>query len=386
MMRPDLQAIAAKWIRLFRIQNRIITVSYVPNLVNPSTGDVVYALMSIENDDEGRYSIYVQDPATWPTDAMRPMSEKSIENAVRHECAHIMLRDFAPRNPSDADILAEERAVWAISDAFDLINEGNAPQFAAMVARQLDRKPQTFSQIAGNVRAMVARQKATAPRLALAGRKNMIDAATAKQILDALQSEDVEAMKTALRGIVEAALSGGDQGPPSVPDPNAPPMGADAGPMDPNKDKTPTDAMRSMAAGVDKIRGMVAETATLRDEVKAAAEILRPQAKLEIVRAMKAEGIVLTSHAEKLIVDAPTIEAAKDRAATVRAMAPVGTKRPQVTPPTHSSGIDTAGLTPGQLTSYNRYMRAGKPDMAARFVETCAKTNATRAQNAGKGK
>jgi hypothetical protein len=336
------------------------------------TGDTVYALLAIENEDEGRFSIFVQDPATWPTNATRPPTLRTIEGAVRHECAHIRVRDFAPRNPSDADILAEERAVWAISDAFDKVNELNAPQFAAMVVRQLDRKPQTLSQVAANVRAMAATTAAT--RRQTKGINMAMDPATAKMLLDALDSNaDPAAAIAAVRKVVEDALTGGQDAPASVPDPNAPPMGADAGNVpanDPSKGgKMPPDAMRAMSAELQSVRAMGAEVRQLRDELKSAADIVRPTAKAELVRAMRADGIAITPHQEKLITDAPSLEVAKDRAATMRAMGAAPGK-----PPAKQPG-DGSGLTPAQDAKYRSMVAANNPRAEA-YRDECEKKNA----------
>jgi hypothetical protein len=271
-----------------------------------------------------------------------------IEGAVRHECAHIRVRDFAPRNPSDADILAEERAVWAISDAFDAI--GDEQQFAAMVVRQLSTKPNTFSNIAANVRAMVATTAAT--RRHNKGRNMAMDPATAKMLLDASESEDAAAMKAAIRKIVEDALSGGQDGPPSAQDPNAPPMNQDAGAVDPNKDKLGNESpmMRAMKADLAEIR-------TMKAELKEVLDVARPAAKVELVRAMRADNITLLPHQEKEIVDAPDLPTAKAIAKGMRAMAIPGQQRKH-----HEQAAgDAAGLTKTQAATYTRMMNAGNP-------------------------
>jgi hypothetical protein len=364
MPRPDLQAIADKWIRLFRIQDRRITVSYVPNLKNPLNGDTVYALLALENDDEGRYSIFVQDPSTWPTNAARPPTEKVIEGVVRHECAHIRVRDFAPRNPSDADILAEERAVWAISDAFDAVMENDAPQFAAMVVQQLSRKPQTLAQVAGQIRAMTA---------TAASRQTKGMSMDAKAVLAAIKDQDEAAALAILEQWLTEQISSGAAKPPGVPDPSAPPMGADVGNAanDQNKDKMPPDAMRAMTADVVSIRTMKGEIAKYHAEIKVAADLVRPEAKTAIVRAMRADGIVITPHGEKLILDAPTLEEAQVLAKGMRAMGSAESRKPNALP----ANGGTAGLTRAQSAQYQRLAAQGSP-RAETYRAECVRDNA----------
>ena len=354
MIRPDLQAIAAKWVKLFRLQDRLITVSYVPNLRNPATGDTVYALLAIENEDEGRYSIFVQDPATWPKDAPRQPTQKVIEGAVRHECAHIRVRDFAPRNPSDADILAEERAVWAISDAFDAV--GDAPRFAAMVVQQLTSRPNSFFKIAANVRAMAATAAVRPQR-----KGQPVDIMLILAALEAaLSAEDPKTAISALIEKVKPLVGAGDSAAPSTPDP----MNQEAGAVDPNKDK-PSDTapmMRAMKADMVEIRAMKAE-------LKEALDVARPAAKTELVRTMRVDGITLLPHQEKQIIDAADLPTAKAIAQGMRAMALPGQARKACVP------ADGSGLTPTQDTKYRGMVAANNP-RAEVYRDECVRKNA----------
>ncbi len=330
MPRPDIQAIGAKWIAELRLQDRIITIRYTTNLCDPF-GNLVYGLMTIQNLDEGRFLIEVQDPSTWPAGGSRVLSAESIEEGIVHELVHIRYADLLAHNTAPAAIMQEERATWATARA---LVRANKPTRAAIV------------------RAMMAKRKTSAPMSAHARRMAMIDAATAKQILDALQGDDVEAMKTALRGIVESALTGGDNGPASVPNPM--PQGAgelpekDKPPMAMVDEKKPDQMMRSMKIEFDKKMA----------EMDAAIAIVRPAAKTELVRSMRAEGLPMTKAAEDEILNAPTLEAAKERAKGMRAMVAPGAKRTQALPPT---GGNTAGLTRAQAVEYNRLVASGSP-------------------------
>jgi hypothetical protein len=173
-------------------------------------------------------------------------------------------------------------------------------------------------------------------------------------------------MKTALRGIVESALTGGDNGPASVPDP----MPQGAGEL-PEKDKPP------MAMGDEKkpdqmMRGMVAQFKSKMAEIESALELVRPAAKVELVRGMRADGIALTKAAEDEIINAPTLEVAKERAKGMRAMAAApGTKRTQAVPPV---GESSAGLTRAQSVTYNKMLASGNPG-AEKYRAECIEIN-----------
>ncbi len=330
MLRPDIQAIAAKWIAELRLQDRIVTVRYVDSL-SDSLGNPVYGLMTIQNLDEGRFLIEVQDPLTWPSGGSRELSEASIEEGIVHELVHVRWIDLTAHNPDPAALVQEERATWA-------------------TARALIRA--TNSQRAGIVRAMISRQAATR-------RQPKGTSMDAKAVLAAIKDQDEAAALAILEQWLTEQIGGGTNGPPSVQDPLAPPMGAAAGnaALDPNKDKTPPDAMRAMVAkDATAVRSMLVEVVGFHKEAKAAADILRPKAKEELVRAMRADGIVLTPHAEKLITDAPTLELAKERAESMRAMAPTGTRKDLARPPG-----DDGGLTSEQATKYRGMVAANNP-------------------------
>ncbi len=345
MQRPDLQAIANEWINALEIQDRSIVIAYTPNLINPANGDVVYGLMTILDRPAKRFRIDIQDPSTWPVGAPLPPTLRTITRAVRHECIHIRVNDFTPDDPTDADIQAEEEAVWAIEGAFDRITNAAQPRIAAMVVKQ----PQTLAQVAGQIRAMTA---------TAATRRTKGMSMDAKAVLAAIKDQDEAAALAILEQWLTEQISGAAE-PSSVPDPNAPPMGAGVGNVpsnEPSKDKMPPDAMRAMAAEVTSVRAMGVEVRQLRDELKAAADIVRPSAKVELVRAMRADGIALSPHQEKRITDAPTIEVAKDRAETMRAMAPVSTRKDPAKPPG-----DDVGLTAEQATKYRGMVAANNP-------------------------
>lgn len=366
MIRPDIQALCAEWIGAdgLRIQDRIISASYVPNLATDS-GAALYGLLRIDNLDEGRFSVSIQDPETWPVGGSRELSQRSIEEALVHELVHIRWIDLTADKQDATSLVQEERATWATAQALVAAKyDKRAAEVRAMVAR-LD------------ARTMVSRAEAArggnTPRRAITGRRKMIDAATAKSILDALQGDDIEAMKAALRGIVESALTGGDSGPPSAPD--APPMPADAGngTVPDDKNKPP------MQMAPDKMaRAMKAAT----DEAAAAIALLRPAAKNELVRGMRADGVPLTPHAEKLILEAPTVQDAERLAAGMRAMAPSAPagQRPPANPPTDTAAL--AGLTRSQRAKYDDISKSN-PKRAEAYRAESLKANAEAAARKG---
>jgi hypothetical protein len=322
--------------------------------------------MTILDRPAKRFRIDIQDPQTWPVGAPLPPTLRTITRAVRHECIHIRVNDFTPDDPTDADIQAEEEAVWAIEGAFDRITNAAQPRIAAMVVKQLGRKQQTLSQVAGQIRAMTA----TAATRQTKGRSMAMDPATAKTLLDALDSDDIAVVKAAVRKVAEDALTGGEVTPPSVPDPNAPPMGAEVGAVDPNKNKPP------MAMGDDKkpdqmMRSMAARFDAKMAELDAALVIVRPSVKLELVRSMRADGVALTPYAEKLIEDAPTIHEAQTIAKGMRAMAPAGARKEPAKQP--NGGND--GLTAAQNKTYRGMVAKGNPGADA-YRDECVKENA----------
>jgi hypothetical protein len=80
----------------------------------------------------------------------------------------------------------------------------------------------------------------------------------------------------------------------------------------------------------------------------------------------------MTPHAEKLIMDAPTVEAAKDRAATVRAMAPAGARREPARQPQEG---EVPGLTGEQRRTY-RAKAVTNQALADVFAAECTRENA----------
>ena len=343
MIRPDIQALCAEWIGPdgLRIQDRIILAAYVPNLCDAS-GAPLYGLLRIDNLDEGRFSVSIQDPATWPAGGSRELSQRSIEEALVHELVHIRWIDLTADKRDATSLVQEERATWATAQA--------------LVAAKYDKRPADVRLMAARVelRARSARlglpdiyisANTAATRRQTKGNGMAMDPATAKVLLDASESEDAAAMKQAIRKIVEDALTSGDSGPPSAP--ATPPMPADAGngALPDDKNKPP------MQMAPDKMaRAMKAAT----DEAAAALALLRPAAKTELVRAMHADGVPLTPHAEKLILDAPSVQDAERLAAGMRAMAPSApaARRTQAEPPPDASAL--AGLTRAQQAKYSQ--------------------------------
>jgi hypothetical protein len=329
MIRPDIQAIAAKWIAELRLQDRLITVRYTTNLADPM-GSLVYGLMTILNLDEGRFLIEVQDPSTWPSGGSRELSSEAIEEGIVHELVHVRWIDLTAHNPDPTALVQEERATWATARA--LIRANN-------------------SQRAAMVRAMFATQAASRRQ---AKGKSM----DAKAVLAAIKDQDEAAALAILEQWLTEQIGGA--APPSVDDGTAPPMPAAA-----SDDKgTPLQTlMRGMKSALDEARSAKAE-------IDECLKVARPAAKTEIVRGMRADGIVLTPHQEKLILDAPNLEKAKAVAEGMRAMAPVVPARK----PAEPAGGSTAGLTRPQAAKYQQKLAAGDPN-AESYRAACVAAN-----------
>jgi hypothetical protein len=185
----------------------------------------------------------------------------------------------------------------------------------------------------------------------------------------ALTAEDPKmAIDALIAEIKRLKGASGDAAPANVPDPNAPPMGADVGKGPPSPDKMPDAQMRAMAAEVVNIRKMGAEIKQFHGEAKAAAELLRPKAKEALVLSMRADGLTVTPHGEKLITEASTLEEAQILAKGMRAMSATPTKPPARLP------ADEGGLTPEQAAKYRAMVAKGNP-RAESFRDESVKTN-----------
>lgn len=349
MIRPDLAAKAQAWITELRLQDRVIAVRYVRDLATPA-GDPVYGLLVIENLDEGRFAVLIQDPDTWPAGGSRELSEASIEEALVHELVHIRWIDLTADKHDVTSLVQEERATWATARA--LIN-AKGPVRAAMV------------------RAMVSRSAATRRQT----KGKTMDAAA---VIAALKEADGEAALQILSEYVAEQLGGAK---PPDSEGGAGSMSADAGTgngMDNDPKKKPPMGMAD-----EQQRYQRAMQSSL-SEVQRGAAIVREDAKRALVRGMIADGVKLTPHAEKQILGAGTIEEAEKLAKFARSMsvAPVeGATDPKkpAAPPTDRAAI--AGLTPFQRQQYAKHARRDL-EKAMAFLKQCEKTNA---QRAGKG-
>jgi hypothetical protein len=120
------------------------------------------------------------------------------------------------------------------------------------------------------------------------------------------------------------------------------------------------------------------------DEAATAASILRKDAKVAIVRNMRADGLKVTPHAERQILAAKTIEDAQALEQMARSMSsePVEgaqSAKGKSAPPADRSAL--AGLSAYQRQQYAGHARKD-PAKAAAFVKQCAATNARRAGKA----
>jgi hypothetical protein len=341
MIRPDIAMMGAKWIGELRLQDRVITIRYVRDLASPG-GAPVYGLLVIENLDEGRFSVLIQDPDTWPAGGSRDLSPEAIEEALVHELVHVRWIDLTADKADATSLVQEERATWATARA--LINAKGSTR-AAMV------------------RAMVARKAAT--RLQTKGKT--MDAAA---VIAALKEADGEAALQILSDYVAEQL-GGTAGPPSGGAVDG--MGADAG----NGSAEDSKAKPPMNMADEQQRYSRAMKANL-DEAARGTAILREDAKRAIVRGMVADGIKLTPHAQKQILDAKTIEDAQSLERLARSMSAVpveGAKDPKKLAAPLGGKSGTAGLTRSQEAKYSQMSKAGNPRADA-YRDECIKATA----------
>lgn len=189
----------------------------------------------------------------------------------------------------------------------------------------------------------------------------------AQAVIAALKEADGEAALKILGDYVAEQL-GGASGPPSVQDPNAPPMGADVG--NDQKDKPPVGDQNMMRAMKAALGPELAEIRAMKAELAQCLDIARPNAKAELVRSMRTDGFDVKPHQEKLVLEAKTIEEAQTLVRGMRATLPAATPRNPALPPNGSG----AGLTRAQAVTYNKMLNAGNPG-AEQYRAECIKLN-----------
>lgn len=369
MIRPNLAAIAAKWIKALRLGSFEIDVRYVRNL-QTNSGAPVFGLMVPANDDAGRFAVFVQDPETWPDDPSKPMSAAAVEEIVIHELSHVRLWDATGDTTDPSKIKAEERAVWAFAAALQSASPG---QRAAMV-RAMAAAPG----LAKKVESMAA------PR-----RNERAMSMDAKQVLAAIKEQDEAAALQILEQWLAEQI-GGAGGPGSEPMPANPDDGKDKPPMGMSGGGGQDDQRQPMPARAAQAAGKVSafEARAMR-----ATQIIEDEAKRSLIRAMRADGIELTPAAEKRIIGASTLEEAEQRAALVRDMAPpaddkgeraaVVGKRTGAKPPSNHGGHDLSKLNEAQKRNYARYMRQNREDLADQLYARSVAANAKAAKAGG---
>lgn len=370
MIRPNLEAIAAKWIKALRLGSFEIDVRYARNLANRH-GDPVFGLMSVPNDDAGRFVIRVQDPETWPDDPSKPMSAAAVEEIVIHELSHVRLWDATGDTTDPSKIKAEERAVWAFAAA---LQSASAGQRAAMV-RAMAAAPG----LAKKVESMAA------PR-----RNERAMSMDAKQVLAAIKEQDEAAALQILEQWLAEQI-GGAGGPGSEPMPANPDDGKDKPPMGMSGGGGQDDQRQPMPARA--AQAAAGKVSAFEARAMRATQIIEDEAKRSLIRAMRTDGIELTPAAEKRIIGASTLEEAEQRAALVRDMAPpaddkgeraaVAGKRSGAKPPTNQGGHDPSKLNESQKRNYARYMRQGREDLAEQLYARSVAANAKAAKAGG---
>lgn len=192
VVKPDLQVMLAYWQTELRLENWRVQIAYVPDLAD-GRGRPVWGLCH-PLPDNSTALIQIRDLDT-PVLGVRQMP---LEERVVHELSHLRMPQRTAL--SEQDIVAEENAVWAFSEA--LVRLKGTPR-GQMLAR-----------------AMVARPWMAAA-VAVKG-KTMIDPIIMAALKAALTAEDPKAAIEALIAQLEAAGSGDGGAPP--PDMAQPPM------------------------------------------------------------------------------------------------------------------------------------------------------------------
>jgi hypothetical protein len=238
-MRPDLDALLARWQKALRLLDWRIAIEYVRDLC-AADGDPVYGLCTPCVDNKTAW-IRIRDPET-PVDNGRD-AVAMVEPVVVHECVHL---HFAPWNArSPAEIAAEEQAVWAIAEAL-VANKDTAEEPAI-------------------ARAMLAhtRQRTSAADAARRTRK-MVDPMVIAALEAANEAEDPKAAIQALLEKIKAMTPAADL-PASEPAAGmqaAPPASEDEGKKPPMAARPPA-ALRAAAAPIAldhaSIKRMVAD-------------------------------------------------------------------------------------------------------------------------------
>jgi hypothetical protein len=126
----DLLAAVAYWQSTLRLLDWRIDARYVPDLCN-GVGAPVYGLCSYLADNKTA-TILVRDPST-PIDGAEP---KTLDEIVSHEVSHLHFAPFGAREA--AEVMAEENAVWAFSEALAQLK--GTPQGAALARAMATHK------------------------------------------------------------------------------------------------------------------------------------------------------------------------------------------------------------------------------------------------------
>ncbi len=227
--RPDLAALAAHYQQQLRLLDWRIDISYAPDLTDAS-GNEVWGLCYPLADAKVA-KIAIRDPQTPPRGASAEEAVRQVTDTVIHELVHLHFSAFDNRSP--AEIVAEEQAVWALTEA--LVTARNTPAerviSRAMVANITRRH--------GTVRAATAGVG--------------MDPELVAEALDALTAGDTEKCAELLKGLVVNAASGG--APPPAPEEPAPEMGAEAATPAPEDDEEKKPEMMAAARLVLSLTG-----------------------------------------------------------------------------------------------------------------------------------
>jgi len=247
-MKPDLQALLAHWQEKLRLRDWRIEIAYVPNL-RSKDGTLCYGLCRPFADNK-QAQIAIRDPSTPLHESRNPT--RVVEGTIVHELLHLHFAPFGGRRP--AEIVAEEQAVWAITEALMGID-------AADDELRLMRAMGAFAH---------HQLSALAPERA--ARRIGMDPLIIAALKAALTADDPKAAIQALLEQIEAAGAGGDTAPPGgdlepqAPQDDKPPPMAQA---QDDKNKPPMCRREPPASAVSRAASAVSSHVELPGEVRA---------------------------------------------------------------------------------------------------------------------
>ena len=281
MDRPDLSALVAHYQQALRLLDWRLVVEYAPDLA-ARDGSPVWGLC-YPTPDAKVARILIRDPLTPPDGATPEQACAQVVETVVHELVHLHFAPFALTNPTA--VVAEEQAVWALSEA--LVAARGTPQEGQIARAMLAIVP-------------VSPAKTSAPKRRAGERKMDLTLDELIKVAKALGMDPgtpVADIMAKLQGKAPAVPEAEE------PAPEAPPMEAAAPPPD---DAPAADEEKAMARAVAALTGKPAGASV--------AEVER----------WRASHIQLESERAKVAADRAALEASERRALVAKLVTDCG--------------------------------------------------------------